>query len=125
MFTMRPFQDRVHSWVMEAFGADTANDTRTRTHRFIEEALELGQACGATKAEVLALVEYVYNRPLGERHQEVGGVMLTLATVCSIQGLDMEQCGEDELARVWKRISQIQTKEARKPDHSPLHGASE
>ncbi|MEX0409334.1 hypothetical protein ABGN05_27200 [Aquibium sp. LZ166] len=39
-------------------------------------------------------------RDLGEPHQEVGGVMVTLAALCAANGLDMERSGAQELDRI-------------------------
>ncbi|MGT2505726.1 hypothetical protein [Cupriavidus basilensis] len=80
------FQQRVQPWMLECFGAEIAADARERNHRFIEEALELVQACGATASEAHQLVDYVYGRPVGDRHQEVGGVMVTLAAAMPSAG---------------------------------------
>lgn len=60
------FQDRVHAWVSECFGEKSAHDRTERTHRFLEESIELAQALGCTEAEVMQLVRYVYSRPAGE-----------------------------------------------------------
>ncbi|WP_454710994.1 hypothetical protein [Cupriavidus nantongensis] len=114
------FQERVQPWMMECFGAEIAADQQERNHRFLEEALELVQACGATASEAHQLVDYVYSRPVGEKHQEVGGVMVTLAALCLAHGLDMHVAGETELARIWTKVEQIRTKQAAKPKHSPL-----
>ncbi|RQS15519.1 hypothetical protein DIE07_03565 [Burkholderia sp. Bp9002] len=35
-------------WMLECFGAAIATDRMERNHRFLEEALELVQACGCT-----------------------------------------------------------------------------
>ena len=115
-----PFQARVQPWMMACFGAEIAADQKERNHRFIEEALELVQACGATQSEAHQLVDYVYGRPVGEKAQEVGGVMVTLAALCLAQGLDMHAAGETELARIWTKVEQIRAKQAAKPKHSPL-----
>lgn len=116
----RPFQTRISPWMMETFGAKIAADKIERNHRFIEEALELVQALGCSKEEVLMLVDYVYGRPLGEPGQEVGGVMVTLAALCLAQGLNMHEEGEQELARVWTLVDKIRAKQASKPRESPL-----
>ncbi|MNN11716.1 hypothetical protein D3C81_1246860 [compost metagenome] len=65
-------------------------------------------------------MDYVYGRPVGDKHQEVGGVMVTLAALCLAQGLDMHTAGETELARIWTKVEQIRAKQAAKPKHSPL-----
>lgn len=115
-----PLQQQVQPWMMECFGPEIAADCQERNHRFFEEATELVQACGMTASEAHQLVEYVYGRPIGEKNQEIGGVMITLAALCLAQGLDMHQEGETELARIWTKVTQIRAKQASKPHHSPL-----
>lgn len=95
-------------------------DRNERTHRFLEEALELAQANGCSRDEVLALVNYVYCRPEGKSEMEVGGVMVTLAGLCGALELDMKAAGEAELERNWERIEVIRAKQASKPHGSPL-----
>lgn len=113
-------QQRVQPWLMACFGPAIAADKTERNHRFLEEALELVQACGCTQSEAHQLVDYVFGRPVGERGQEVGGVMITLAALCLAQGLDMHAEGETELARIWTMVEKIRAKQAAKPKHSPL-----
>lgn len=120
-----PFQHRVQPWMMECFGPTIAADTQERNHRFLEEALELVQACGASQSEAHQLVDYVYGRPVGDPFQEVGGVMVTLAALCLVQQIDMHIAGEVELSRIWTKVKQIRAKQAAKPKHSPLPAAPE
>lgn len=114
------FQYRVKPWMAECFGAEISGDQQERNHRFLEEALELVQACGATASEAHQLVDYVYGRPVGDKIQEIGGVMVTLAALCLAHGLDMHLAGETELQRIWTKVDQIREKQAAKPKHSPL-----
>jgi hypothetical protein len=114
------FQPRVQPWMMACFGAEISADRGERNHRFLEEALELVQACECTADEAHQLVDYVFGRPVGEPSQEVGGVMVTLAALCLAQGLDMHSAGETELARIWTKVDVIRAKQAAKPKHSPL-----
>lgn len=118
------FQGRVQPWMMACFGAEIAADGAERNHRFLEESLELVQASGCTASEAHQLVDYVFGRPVGERAQEVGGVMVTLAALCLAQGLDMHAAGETELARIWTKVEAIRAKQAAKPKHSPLPAAA-
>src|SRR5271156_6766463 len=94
------FQNRVAPWMQLCFGPTISADTVERNHRFIEEALELAQACGAPRDDCHQLVDYVFNRPVGVNEQEVGGVMVTLAALCLAQSLDMHEAGETELTRI-------------------------
>jgi NTP pyrophosphatase (non-canonical NTP hydrolase) len=116
----RAFQAEVHEWLLACFGAEIAGDKQERNHRFIEEALELVQACGATRSECHQLVDYVYNRPVGEIDQEVGGTMNTLAALCLAHGIEMNEAAATEMKRVWGKIDKIRAKQAAKPKHSPL-----
>lgn len=117
------FQARVLPWMLECFGAAISADRVERNHRFLEEALELVQACGATASEAHQLVDYVYGRDTGEASQEVGGVMVTLAALCLAHKMDMLAAGEIELARIWTKVAQIRAKQAAKPSMSPLPGS--
>ncbi|WP_426291187.1 hypothetical protein [Sphingomonas sp. TWP1-3-1] len=114
------FQQRVQPWLVACFGEMIAGDREERNHRFLEEALELVQACGCSASEAHQLVDYVYGRDVGDPQQEVGGVMVTLAALCLANGLDMHANGETELARVWTKVDAIRAKQAAKPKHSPL-----
>lgn len=114
------YQGRVITWIKECFGLEAANDKIERNHRFLEESLELVQSLGCTADEAHQLVDYVYGRDIGEPAQEVGGVMLTLSGLCSVNELDMLLCGEEELTRVWTKLEVIRAKQKAKPKHSPL-----
>lgn len=117
------FQERVAPWMQSCFGPVISADSEERNHRFLEEALELVQACGATKENCHKLVDYVYGRPVGEPSQEVGGVMVTLAALCLAQKLDMHRDGETELTRINDpaMMEKIRRKQAAKPgNRSPL-----
>ena len=120
------FQQRVQPWLMECFGAMIAGDREERNHRFLEEALELVQACGCTAGEAHQLVDYTFGRPIGEPAQEVGGVMVTLAALCLANGLDMHANGETELTRISdpEMVKKIRAKQAAKPKYSPLPEAA-
>lgn len=116
------FQQRVSNWVLKCFGIEIHNNIQERNHRFLEEALELVQSKGCTKEEALMLVGYVFNRPIGEPVQEVGGVMVTLAALCNASNIDMFGSGEIELERINhpQIIEKIRLKQATKPASSPL-----
>lgn len=114
------YQRRVEKWLEACFPPQVRSDRRERTHRFLEEALELAQANGVTRDDALTLVDYVFGRPTGEPAQEVGGVMVTLASLCSASEINMEDAGDRELERNWERIDLIRSKQQSKPHGSPL-----
>lgn len=98
--TVHSYQSRVYRWALDCFGYGHVTAIRERAARFVEEALELGQVCQMSRADAHALVDYVYDRPVGELKAEVGGVMVTLGAICAVLGVSMEDAGEQELARV-------------------------
>jgi len=119
------FQHKVGLWIEAAFGDQVIYQIKTRADSFIEEALELYQALGYSKDDVLELVEYVYGRPAGDPDQEFGGVALTLSSLANSASLDLEACATKELDRVWSKIDQIRAKDAAKLPDSPLPGRTE
>lgn len=108
------YQYRVKYWVLACFGEVIAANKLERNQRFLEEALELVQACGLSKTDCLRLIDYVYNREAGERSQEVGGVMVTLAALCNAWHVDMQTAAEKELTRVWSCVNKIRLKQQSK-----------
>lgn len=116
------FQKKVLNWLMACFSQEICRDTTERNHRFLEEALELVQSAGCTRSEAHSLVEYVFNRPVGDPFQEVGGVAITFAGLCSCLDIDMSEAGEAELARISDpgTMLKIRAKQAAKPRYSPL-----
>jgi hypothetical protein len=119
------FQNRVQPWMMACFGPVIAADKEERNDRFLEEALELVQSGNYTRERAYALVDYVFSRPVGEKRQEVGGVMVTLAAWCLANEIDMHECGEEELTRIWTVVEKIREKQKSKPRGSALPQAQE
>lgn len=114
----KTFQERVLPWMLECFGVAISQDRKERNHRFFEEAAEMVQAGGMSKEDAMILIDYVYGRPAGEIEQEVGGVMVTLAAWCLAHDIDMHECGDIELERIWTKVESIREKQKTKP-----HGA--
>lgn len=110
------FQQAVAPWLHECFGDRLARDPFERNARFLEEALELVQARGGNADTAHALVDYVFDRAKGDPHQEVGGVMVTLAALCLGAGIDMHAAGDDELRRIWTKVEEIRQKQFSKPE---------
>lgn len=126
---VRPtFQARVSKWMGECFLPSLYSNMTERGDRLLEEVLELLQSKGYDPRRVGTLVDYVWNRPIGEPSQEVGGVMVTLAGFCWIAGLDMHDAGEAELSRINRPevMAKVRAKqEAKNALHfdTPLPGA--
>jgi len=124
--TLSDYQSSVEKWCLDCFGEEIATNTLERCFRFIEEALELVQSLGVTKEQVLSSVDYTFNRPSGETTQEVGGVMVTLAALCSAGKLNLENSAIQELERIIlpENIEKIRRKHFNKPKEvlSPIPG---
>ena len=121
------FQDRVWGWLGRCFTREVVENITERCDRALEEHLELLQSLGYDRDRIPALVDYVYGRPPGEPVQEVGGVMVTLAALCSVVGVDVEIAAEEEIDRISKPevMLRIREKQASKRDiHSPLPGVT-
>lgn len=110
------YAENVRAWLFECFGPEVAIDPTERAFRFFEEAAELCQSMGVTEVEALQLLGYVYERPVGEMGQEIGGVMVTLAALCSVTGMSIDILGGHELRRVWSKKEKIRAKHAAKPE---------
>lgn len=91
--------DRCLRWLREVFGPSAEHDVEERALRFGEEALELIQALGVTEHQAEALVKQVFSKEPGEVNQELGGTMVTLATLCAVTGLNAGSAYATEFAR--------------------------
>lgn len=114
---MNRFQANVARWMRETFGEQISQDREERGRRLVEEALELGQSVGVTQEQAAQLVAYVFGRPVGEPSQEVGGVMVTLAALCNVVDINIEDAGTIEIERCWANIEKIRAKQVSKSLH--------
>lgn len=120
------FQMDVNKWLIDCFGEETANSIPDRNWRFLEESLELVQSTGCTKGEAHALVDYVFEREVGEPFLELGGVMITLAALCYATHLKFPDAAQQELARITepRKMAAIRAKQASKLAGQPLPGST-
>lgn len=124
-FEQSPIQTQITTWAHITFREENVLDRMERGFRFCEESLELVQAIGIDKEDIYKLIDYVYSRPKGDKKQEIGGVLTTLAVLASVHDLDIDLCVRDELKRIWLRIDQIRAKQQNKPTASPLPGVED
>lgn len=87
-------------WTRQAFGDEQATSLPQRGLRLLEEAIEAAQAAGVERAMALKLVDYVFDRPPGVLHQELGGVGVTTLALAAAAGLSADDEEEREVARV-------------------------
>lgn len=123
-FEKLPLQTRITVWSHVTFNLDIL-DKMERAYRFCEESLELVQSVGVPREDLHKLIDYVYNREPGEKKQEIGGVVTTLAILASVHDLSVEECATKELDRIWTRIDEIRKKQETKPKASPLQGSAD
>lgn len=111
------FQSKAWSWACRAFGPETAGDVKLRALRFIEEAIELVQACALDSEDIRMMTHIVYSRPPGDVAQEVGGVEVTLAVLCAATGTLLRAAADRELARVHtpEVMQKVRNRQASKP----------
>lgn len=86
-------------WGKRCFGNTHMTDRGIRALRFAEEAIELAQACDVPQEQIAKLVGIVYSRPRGQYFQEIGGSMVTLAVLCDLLGIGIEEAFEAEVRR--------------------------
>lgn len=93
-------QARVAEWVRTRFGESVLADLRERAARVLEEALELAQAEGLPRGDVLALAQHVYSKEPGEPQQEAAGVGVTLKAYAAAKGFQQHAAVEQEIRRI-------------------------
>lgn len=115
--TMASVQDAVLYWYKETFGEQDPRwmDIEERCLRFFEEGTELVQALGLSKEQALAMVEYVFARPVGDPFQELGGTIITLAALANSANLSMGPAFRTENNRCWDAQAKIREKQMSKP----------
>jgi NTP pyrophosphatase (non-canonical NTP hydrolase) len=97
-FDLDALQTRAFAWCAKV--NVSPKDVQRLARRFIEEAVELVQALGLTREKVLHIVNYVFDRAVGEVKQEIGGVGMTLLPLCEALDVSAEQCFRTELRRI-------------------------
>ena len=94
------FQRRVAAWVLEVLGEKTAQNAQERSLRTAEEVLELAQVCRVSREVLHRLVDYVFERPVGDAAQEISGVLVTLYSTADALGISADEALEAELLRI-------------------------
>jgi len=110
------YQERVESWMFKTFGQEITYDKKERSHRFAEEAMELLQATGYTKEELQNMIDYVYDRPVGEIKQEVGGTIHCLSALCTAHSIVMSHEALTVMRYCEANSAKIRDKHFNKPD---------
>lgn len=93
-------QQAVYDWCVSAFGEEHTNSLQQRAVRFLEEAIELYQACGGDRAMAHKLLDFVMDRPVGDVAQEIGQVGLMILSISKTAGVDPDAEELKEINRV-------------------------
>jgi len=93
-------QVQVQNWGRAAFGDAHVTSVPQRCLRLIEEAIEACQAGGLERGQLHRLVDYIYSRPVGELHQEIGGIGVTLLALAAAASLSADAEEVREIARI-------------------------
>lgn len=114
----KEYLHQVGKWCRAVFGDEIASNVKIRNFRFLEEALELVQSLGCSREDATRLVDYVFNRPVGEPTQEMGGTFVTLYALAAAAGLEPAMAGWDEFNRCCQPdvIAKIRAKQKLKPN---------
>jgi NTP pyrophosphatase (non-canonical NTP hydrolase) len=102
------------AWAVSTFGETLARSKRERAVRLVEEAIELAQSSGVPKGAITDTLTQVYSKPAGDLRQEVGGVIVTLASLCGLHGFKIDECFEQEFARCIVNVEKIREKNKQK-----------
>lgn len=115
-------QDRVASWIQATLGEESATNGPERVLRLVEEALELAQACRVDREALHRLIDYVYERPVGEPAGEIAGVMVTLYGAASALGVLAQVAFENELKRIWQPevMARVRRRQAEKREATKI-----
>jgi hypothetical protein len=90
-------------WAERCFGIDHVNNFAIRSLRTLEEAAEMSQAFGVSRELALKAINTVYDRPVGDPEQEMGGVLHTMNILCDAMGVEPDEIAERELRRCLKK----------------------
>jgi len=105
----------MHNWTLK-IGGPEAPSIRLRARRFLEEALELAQACNVDRENAIRIVNNIYDRPAGDPFQEVGGAAITLLALCEQAQISFVGATEIEWGRINKPevLAKVQRRQAEK-----------
>jgi len=118
-FGLREIEERVNIWLRDCVGHEVADDLAERNHRFCEEALELLQACGYTRAQIDAMADVVYSKPPSSNQGgECADVIICLVQLARARNIDLVKMVREGIARNWANSDKIREKNRTKPIRS-------
>ena len=91
----------VEQWVRTTFGDKMFESKEERAARVLEEAVELYQVFApGNRAKAHKIVDMVFDKKVGELHNETGGLIVTLLAVCCNEGLRLDEMANKEITRI-------------------------
>lgn len=93
-------QNMMVRWGIDAFGLAQMENIEQRGLRMVEEAIEAAQAAGCEHKMLHKLIDYIYDRPVGNLKQELGGVQVCVAVLANAAGFSADQAELQEIERV-------------------------
>lgn len=89
----------VVAWVVRVFGADTMQ-LRERGARVVEEAIEVAQAVGLTRADVERVVVRVFSKAAGAPSEELGDLGIAMLAFAGAIGASADVEEDRALVRI-------------------------
>ena len=98
--------------MLEVWGAEILHEKRERALRFLEEALELVQATGLYKDDVIRQMHYTYDRPVGKVEEELGQTQFTFFALAACHDIDSYEAFQEvyRIACTPERIEKVKAK---------------
>lgn len=104
---IRYLTNRIAAWVRSRLGTAVLMDREERAARLVEEAIELAQAEGMARSDVVKITNRVFDREVGEVTQEVGGIGVCLLAYCHAADLDFVMLTKREVDRIEKVPAEV------------------
>lgn len=92
-----------YDWALRCFGVEHCDNLALRSQRTLEESAELSQSLGLSRENAHKTIDAVYDRPVGEPQQEIGGILHTVGILCESMSVDPDVLHEREVRRVLKK----------------------
>lgn len=93
-------QKRIVAWGQTTFGIEHMTSVPQRGIRLLEEAIEAYQAAGCDADMAHKLIDFIFERPVGELGQEIGGIGVCLLALANAAGFSADAEEMREVARV-------------------------
>lgn len=108
--TLEENQREIERWDNDTFGSRTGHAPIVAV-RVLEEAFELCQCYPEITPEIIDKVQsQVYNKTVGQKHQEVAGILVSLLNYCNHADINAQESLKNEITRIWKNQDKIREK---------------